>query len=248
MNKNTSRNDSRNDSQSESHNGSQFLQGMKAGIPVIFGFITAGMAFGVLARQATLTPLQTLCMSIFVYAGASQMLAAGLLMQGAGIFSIVLATFIINLRHLIMSTCVAEKLPTLSVPKKLVSAWGITDESFGIFTTAPKENNNFPFLLGIILVSYPSWCLGSFLGAVTVDLLPPIITASMNIALYAMFISLVVPGASKSWRLTLLVVFTAICNSILVRYMASSWAIIASTLIGAAVGVFWMPNEEEDAE
>ncbi len=230
-----------------SGNGLQFLQGMKAGIPVIFGFITAGMAFGVLARQATLTPLQTLCMSIFVYAGASQMLAAGLLMQGASPVSIVLATFIINLRHLIMSTCVAEKLPVLSFPKKLVSAWGITDESFGIFTTAPKENNNFFFLLGIILVSYPSWCLGSFLGAVTVDLLPPIITASMNIALYAMFISLVVPGASKSWRLALLVVFTAICNSILVRCMASSWAIIASTLIGAAAGVFWMPDEEEEA-
>ena len=86
----------------------QFLRGMRAGIPVILGFVPVGIAYAIMARQAGFSNVQTCLMSLSVFAGASQMMATGMYAQGASIFAMILATFILNLRHLIMSTCVTE--------------------------------------------------------------------------------------------------------------------------------------------
>ncbi|MBR6614358.1 MAG: AzlC family ABC transporter permease, partial [Lachnospiraceae bacterium] len=77
----------------------QFIRGMRAGIPVILGFVPVGIAYAIMAKQAGFTNLQTCLMSLSVFAGASQMMATGMFAQGASIFAMVLATFILNLRH-----------------------------------------------------------------------------------------------------------------------------------------------------
>ena len=108
----------------------QFLEGIRAGIPVILGFVPVGIAYAIMARQAGLTIAQTCGMSAMVFAGASQMMAVGMYAQGAGIFAMVLATFILNLRHLIMSTCVMNRMKDGGTAARLLSAFGITDEGF----------------------------------------------------------------------------------------------------------------------
>lgn len=223
----------------------QYLLGLRAGVPVMLGFIPVGIAYAIMARQSGFSALQTCLMSLSVFAGASQMMAAEMYGKGAGIAAIILTTFILNLRHIIMSLCVAERMEKTSLPARLVAAFGVTDESFAIFTTVKKENCTIWFFLGIITVTYCSWNVGTFIGALSSDLLPAFITAALGVSLYAMFTSLLVPGVKGNFRLVLLVIFTAAVNTLLSRYVESGWAIIISTLLCALIGVFFVEIKEE---
>ena len=96
---------------SDNHNRkSQLKSGMKSGIPIIFGFIPVGIAYAIMARHAGFSATETVFMSVAVFAGASQMMAVGMYAQGASVAVLILTTFILNLRHLIMSTCIMNKL------------------------------------------------------------------------------------------------------------------------------------------
>lgn len=221
-----------------------FKNGLIAGLPVVFGYIPVGIAFAILARQAGFNLWETCSFSIFVFAGASQMMAAGMYAQGAGIAAIVLATFILNLRHIIMSACVLNRMEEVPMWKKLAAMFGTTDESFAVFTTEKKENCTLAFFAGVVVTTYLSWNVGTLLGAILSDFLPEIITASLGIALYALFISLLVPKISGNLRLIALAVLTGLCNLVLCQFMESSWALIASTLLCAFIGVFFIRPED----
>lgn len=226
----------------------QYLRGMKAGIPVIFGFIPVGIAYAIMARQAGFGVFETCSLSLFVFAGASQMMAVGMYAQGASIIAMIVATFILNLRHFIMSTCVMERMKGGGIKSKFLASFGVTDESFAIFTTTKSENCTIPYFLGLITVTYSSWNIGSFIGAVSSDFLPPILTASFGIGIYAMFIGLLMPDIPSNKRLGILVIITAICNTVLTQFIASSWALIISTLVCAFIGVFFVEFKEENKE
>ena len=224
----------------------QFIRGMRSGIPVILGFVPVGIAYAFMARQAGFSVAQTCAMSLSVFAGASQMMAVGMYAQGASLVAIILATFIINLRHVIMSTCVANRMTTGGLKIRLLSAFGVTDESFAIFTTEEEENCTVMYLLGLILVNYSSWNVGTLIGAVASNFLPEILTASLGISLYAMFIGLLVPNLTTNRKLGLLVIFTALCNTLFSQVIASSWALIVSTLLCAFIGVFFVDLDESE--
>ena len=223
---------------------------MKAGIPVILGYIPVGIGFAIMARQAGFTVLQTCLMSLSVFAGASQFMSVGMVAQGAAVATIILATFILNLRHIIMSTCVFDIMVPKKTKLKPIAAFGVTDESFAIFTTGQNPSNSIVFFIGLILVCYSSWNVGTLIGAVASDFLPPIITASLGVSLYAMFIGLLVPNLPGNFKLIILVIITGLVNWGLSQFMASSWALIAATLICAFIGVFFVDldgDKKEDA-
>ena len=215
-----------------------YLAGLKAALPIIFAFLPIGIAYAVIAREAGFSVSETVFMSVSVFAGASQIMAAGMYLQGAGIIAIAIATFILNFRHLIMSTCVMEKMQNVPRWMRGVASFFVTDESFAIFTTDKK--NTAAFFFGIITVTYGSWVFGSFLGAVLSDFLPAIVSASFAVAFYAMFLSMLVPSLTQSWRLLVLVIITAICNTILVQFIDAPFALVISTLVCAFIGMFFV--------
>ncbi len=221
----------------------QFTGGMRAGIPVILGFIPVGIAYAIIARQAGFSIAETCYMSLSVFAGASQMMAVGKYAEGASVIAIIFATFILNLRHIIMSVCVGRRMKGGGVIIRLIAGFGITDEGFAIFTTEKEENTSITFYIGLALVTYLSWNAGTLIGAVASDLLPAIITASLGVSLYAMFIGLLVPGLRGNMKLTLLVILCAVLNTILVQFLDSSLSLIISTLVCAAFGVFFVDLE-----
>lgn len=227
---------------------SQYLTGIRSAVPVILGFVPVGIAYGIMARQAGFSVLQTCAMSLTVFAGASQMMAVGMYAQGASVIAMILATFILNLRHLIMSTCVVNRMRSAGTKLKLLAAFGVTDESFAIFTTEKEKKGSVWFFLGLITVTYLSWNVGTLIGAAASDFLPEILTASLGIALYAMFLGLLMPSIPGSWRLGVLVLLTAVCNTVLSQFMASSWALIVSTLLCAFLGVFFVDLEDGEKE
>ena len=226
----------------------QYVLGLKAGVPVILGFVPVGIAYAIMAQQAGFSVFETIFMSAAVFAGASQMMAVGMYVQGAGAVAMILATFILNLRHLIMSSCVVHRMEPSPLGLRLLAAFGVTDESFAMFTTGAGKSRSPWFFLGIAGSIYFSWNLGTLLGALAMDLLPPLVTASLGISLYAMFISILIPGLSGNGRLAALVLLTALCNTLLCRFMASSWALIVSTLVCAFAGVFFVDLKEAEDE
>lgn len=177
---------------------SVFWTGARLGIPVILGYIPVGIAYALIARQAGFSVLETCMMSVFVYAGASEMMAAGMYAQGAGIAAIVLATFILNLRHFIMSACVMNGMRSEKRAFKELAAFCVTDEVFAIYTTQKKLERPGLVFLGMALISYLSWNLGTVIGAVASDFLPALLTAALGVAMYAMFISLLC--AKRTWK------------------------------------------------
>ena len=215
---------------------SDYLQGIKAGVPIILGIIPVGVAFAIMARQSGFSILETIMMSATVFAGASQMVSVNMYSQGADLLAIILATFVINLRHLIMSTCIMHKMKSDNVLMKALVSFGITDESFAIFTNLESEEATIGFFMGLISVTYSTWVLSTVLGAISVKLLPAIIANSLGISLYAMFIALLIPNVKSDFKLLYLMIFTGLLNLILVNIIGGSWAMILSTLIAASVG------------
>jgi len=108
------------------------LQGLSAAWPICLGYIPIGMAFGVLAQKAGLYPLEIMMMSIFVFAGSSQFIAVSMLSAGGGAFSIIITTFAVNLRHLLMSSSLAVFMGNTTRKKLSLFAYGVTDESFAV--------------------------------------------------------------------------------------------------------------------
>ena len=225
-------------------NRQQYLMGVKAGAPVIFGFIPVGIAYAIMAQQAGFSISEIILMSVMVFAGASQMMASGMLMQGAGLIAVILATFILNLRHLIMSTCVFNKMVESSMAKRLLASFGVTDESFALFTTANDDTNSSSYFLGMITVTYSSWVIGSAIGAFATEILPNILSKSLGISLYAMFIALLMPSVRGNTRLGLLVCLTGLVNFALTFIIASSWALISATLSCAWIGTYFIKDEQ----
>lgn len=208
---------------------------MKKGIPVSFGYIPMGIAYAILAGKAGLTGVQTVSMSLLVFAGAGQIVAVSMLAQGATLLAIVATTFIINLRNFIMSACVINKAEGSSLPLNLLASFGVTDESFAIFVLM-KESSIWTYL-GLITVTFSSWVAGAAIGVAISGFLPLIIANSFNIALYALFVAIIVPGIKRNKRIGLLVIMTAILNFVLQLFIDSSASLIIATILGAFIGV-----------
>ena len=179
----------------------EWLAGTRSAVPIMLGYVPVGIAYGVMARQAGLNTWQTVLMSLTVYGGASEMMAAGMVAQGAAVLTIVLTTFILNLRHIIMSTCVFNQMQGGRLPVRMLAAFGVTDETFAVYTTTANAPRTPRYFFSMALCSYLSWALGSWLGAIATGLLPPLITAALGISLYAMFIGLLMPGLHGNGRL-----------------------------------------------
>ncbi len=108
------------------------FEGVAAAWPICLGYIPLGFAFGVLAQKAGLGPVEIFLMSLLVFAGSSQFIAVSMLDCGAALMSIILTTFTVNLRHLLMSSALAVYFKKSSRKKLCLFSYGVTDESFAV--------------------------------------------------------------------------------------------------------------------
>lgn len=217
-----------------------FINGCIKGIPIAFGYVPMGIGYAAIAIKAGMTPLQTVSMSILVYAGAGQIIAASMLLSGATAMAIILTNFVVNLRYFVMSTCVLNQVEESNLPLNILAAHVTVDESFAMFSLS--EDSNIWIYLGIAVFAWLSWILGAGIGVVLLDLLPVIVTNSFNISLYALFVAILVPSIKESKQIALLVLITAILNIVLGQFLGN-WSLIVSTLVGAAVGMYIVDDE-----
>lgn len=218
----------------------RFIEGCKKGIPIAFGYVPMGIGYAAIAIKAGMSPLQTISMSVLVYAGAGQIIAASMLLSGATAMAIILTNFVVNLRYFVMSTCVLNQVEKSSLPLNILAAHVTVDESFAMFSLS--EDSNIWVYLGIAVFAWLSWIVGVGIGVVVLDILPVIVTNSFNISLYALFVAILVPSIKESKQIALLVLITAVLNIILGQFLGN-WSLIVSTLVGAAVGMYIVDDE-----
>jgi 4-azaleucine resistance transporter AzlC len=219
---------------------SEFTKGLQAGISIGIGYFPIALTFGLLAKSTHLSLLDTVLMSVIVFAGASQYISLNLLAAGVTGFEIVLTTFIVNIRHLLMAASLNEKMEEDAVWKKALYAFGMTDETFSIAATQ-KGTVSSAYFFGVIFIAYTSWVVNSALGHIVGANLPSVLQESMTIGLYAMFIGLLVPSMKQSAKVVHLAIIAASFNSIFVfsNVLSSGWAIVCSTILSSVI-VEWI--------
>lgn len=215
-------------------------------IPIILGYLPVAIAYGVLARSTELSLLDTGLFSALVYAGASQFMALDLLMDGIGAFSIILTTFLINLRHLVMSASIARKFSKIPRSQFPFLAFGITDETFSMLSFTEEELSPL-FVFLVNGVAYSVWVIGTIAGFLLGEILPDSLQASLGIGLYGSFVALLVPQF-RGKRKNLLVSILAVVSYLLisqVQFLTMGWDIVLSILISAALGLLILNREVE---
>ncbi|KYD28712.1 AzlC family ABC transporter permease [Geobacillus sp. B4113_201601] len=225
-----------------------FRQGVQAGVAIAIGYMPIALTFGLLAKTTGLTLAETVLMSVVVFAGASQYIALSLLSVGTGIFEIILTTFVLNLRHFLMSASLNEKAEADALWKKALYAFGITDETFSV--AAMKEGTvSASYMFGLIMMAYGSWVVNSGIGYAVGASLPESLQESMSVALYAMFIGLLVPALKKERKTVWLAGLAAVFNSLgtLVFHLSKGWSIVLATLLSAVV-VEWLAKKGENED
>lgn len=211
------------------------LRALAPALPVVMGYLPIGFAYGVLAINAGLTVFQTVDMSVIVYAGSAQLIAASLFEAGINPFSIIITTFIVNLRHLLMSASLAPYLQRWRKAEVAAFAFELTDESFGVHSLRFERGETAPGpTLGINLICQLSWVAGTLLGALAGGLITDVKPFALDYALPAMFIALLVLQIRS--RLHLITAGVAGVLSMLVWLGGESqWNVIIATVMAATL-------------
>lgn len=227
----------------------KFKEGLMAALPIVIGYFPIAMAFGLLAKNTQISFRDTSLLSILVYAGASQFMALDLIGAGVGTGSIILATFLLNLRHMMMSASLAVDFN--NIPKKFLSivGFGITDETFSVISFN-KKKTNLPFVLTLIILSYSSWVIGTMVGYAVGEILPISLQSSLSIGLYAMFAALLSPEISKSRNILFLSIISAVVYIVIFysNILTSGWDIILGIIISSVLGVVFFSKDSKEGE
>ncbi|WP_228723294.1 AzlC family ABC transporter permease [Desulfosediminicola flagellatus] len=216
---------------------SSFLHGMRQAIPIVLGYIPVGFAYGVLAQKSGLGLLNAVAMSVIVFAGSAQLIAAGLFGAGAAPLAIILTTFVVNLRHLLMSAALAPKLNGWKKWQIALFGYELTDETFALHTMRmAKSQPPIAETFGVNFTAQASWVIGSLAGYLAGGQIADVRPVGLDYALPAMFIALLVPQLVKPVYLVMAVLAAVISVTLCLLGFSQSH-VIAATVIASTVGL-----------
>jgi len=235
-------------------NGRAFLTGMRDGIPIALGYFAVSFSLGIIAKKAGLTPFQGFLASLFTNASAGEYAVFYLIAANATYMEIALITLIANARYMLMSCALSQKLKS-DTPTYLRMMLGctVTDELFGISVARPGALNPF-YTYGAFALASPCWAVGTALGIVAGNLLPLRAVSAFGVALYGMFIAIIVPPCRKNHVLAVLIplCFAASYGASVLPLLSSissgTRTIILTVAVSAAAAVFFPVNHDEEAE
>lgn len=231
-----------------------YKEGFKDGLPIALGYLSVSFTFGITAVSMGLTPLTAILISMTNLTSAGQVAGIGIIAAGGGYIEMALAQLIINMRYALMSLSLSQKLERkYSIRDRIITAFGITDEVFAVASGKGRDVSA-RYMYGLITLPYIFWAVGTAFGAILGGILPEFIKSALGIAIYGMFIAIVIPPAKKSRGILGVAVVAAVLSCILYyvpifSFISSGISIIICTIIAAALGALLFPqNIKEDGE
>ncbi len=223
-----------------------FRQGLKDGIPIALGYFAVSFTLGIPAKEAGISPLQAGVMSMLMLASAGQFAAIHVIATADTLIQMAITTLIVNLRYLLMSSAMSQKLD------RHIRGWHrfllpcyVTDEIFGIASGVEGKLNPF-YNYGAAALSVPGWTIGTVLGTAVGAILPARMEAALGVALYGMFLAIIIPPARKSSFVAGLVILAMACSYLfsvlpMIRDISSSMRIIVLTVVLSAGAALLKP-------
>ena len=230
---------------------SVFFEGLKAGIPIGLGYFAVSFSLGITARNAGVTPLQSLIISLLCNASAGEYAGFTVISAAATYIEMALMIFIANARYILMSCALSQKLsPNLKLGHKLLIGFDLTDELFAISVTRPGFLEPFYFY-GAAVVAIPCWAGGTALGTFTGEIIPEMIVNALSVALYGMFLVVIIPPAKKNKIIAMLI---AVCFALSYAFnkisvfsgISSGTKIIILTVIISVAAALLFPVKDEE--
>lgn len=232
-------------------NPTWFRRGLKDGLPIALGYLAVSFSLGIAAKNAGMTAWQTTLMSLTNNTSAGEFAALSVIGAGAPYLEMAVTQLIINLRYLLMSAALSQKLdPGLPLVHRLLVGFEVTDEVFGVSIAVDGRLNPY-YTYGMMCMAIPGWALGSCLGVVMGNALPARIVSALSLALYAMFLAIIVPPARKS-RVLAGVILVAMAASLacsvlpVLRGISSGMRIIILTVVIAGAAAYFFPIKEDE--
>ncbi|MCR4797742.1 MAG: AzlC family ABC transporter permease [Lachnospiraceae bacterium] len=226
-----------------------FLEGAKDSVPIAVGYFSVSFTFGIMAAGYGISPLTAGMISLTNVTSAGQFAGLTLMMANASYIEMFLTQLVINLRYALMSLSLTQKLaPNMNTPRRLLTSYAVTDEIFAVAVTKDKPLT-LPYMLGLEWIPILSWTAGTIAGGIANNLLPASVQSALGLALYGMFVAIVLPPMRES-RAVFYVALIALLFSCLFYYVplfakvSSGFSIIISTLLAAGAGALLFPREE----
>lgn len=230
----------------------EFRIGFAHGYPIALGYLPVSFTFGLMAVDGGLPVWLAIFISMSNLTSAGQFAGTNLIIHGGGLLEITLTTFVINIRYMLMSLSLSQKIdPATSILQRLLFAFGITDETFAV-ASIKGEHLSFEYLAGLMIGPFLGWSLGTALGALICSALPASLSSAMGIALYGMFIAIIIPPA-KHTRSVLYILAISVLVACTLRYLpvfhfiSSGFRVIITTVLAALLGASFFPRTDSTA-
>lgn len=191
-----------------------FLKGIKDGLPICFGYLSVAFAFGITCVGNGLSIAEAVVISMTNVTSAGQLAGVPIIIAGGSFIELAIAQFVINLRYSLMSVSLSQKFDkSIRLIDRFILAFVNTDEVFAVASSQPEKLNR-TYMYGLIITPYVGWSMGTLLGAVAGDILPEMLTSALGLAIYGMFIAIVLVPSKKSKPTAFCVIFAIILSCI----------------------------------
>lgn len=233
-------------------NALTFSKGFKDGLPICLGYISVSFAFGLMVTENGLPVWIAVFISMTNLTSAGQFAGLDLIITGATLVEIAVTTFVINIRYMLMSLSLSQRVEHMSTLQRLVLSFGVTDETFAVSMQQGKPVTA-SYFAGLILLPYWGWAFGTFLGAAATEVLPLSLRSALGIAIYGMFIAIILPEGRRNHAVALAIIVSSFMSCIFtytpqLEHVSAGWAIIICTVVTSALAAIFFPIPPEDLE
>lgn len=228
-----------------------FKEGLVDGIPIGLGYFAVSFSLGILATKANLSAIQGFIASLLCNASAGEYAGFLVIIANGGYLQMILITLVTNIRYLLMSAALAQKCDEIALKDRLLLSFYITDEIFGI-TIARKDKLNPYYTYGAIIPATLLWSSGTALGIIAGNILPIRIVSALSVALYGMFLAIIIPPTKENKNILYLIIFSFILSFVSTYYLPllkdlnNGTRTIILTIIISTIGALLFPRSKQD--
>ncbi len=229
-----------------------YTYGLKKGIPIALGYLSVSFGFGISAVEKGIAPLGAVLISLFNLTSAGQVAGVTVMAALGTVMEMIASQLVINLRYSLMGIALTQKLSgSFTFFKRLVASFGITDEVF-VMASSEKGEVTPSYMYGLMTLPILGWTLGTFLGAFSGSFLPGGVREALGLAIYSMFVAIIVPPARDSKPVALTVVISSLISCLLYyvpylkMHISGGFAIIICALISSLVVAKLCPVKEKE--
>ena len=224
-----------------------FKKGIKVGIPIGLGYFAVAFSLGIIAASAGLNAFQGFLTSLLVNASAGENAGFIAIKESVPYLEMVMISLVSNIRYVLMSFALSQKIdPKSRMIHRLILGFFLTDEYFALAISQDPYCDPY-YSYGAFSVAVPGWALGTALGIIMGNILPARIVSALSVALFGMFLAIIIPPAKKDKAIAILIILSFLCSYLLSRFtdISSSLITIILTIVLSSLGAILFPVKEK---